>query len=127
MRDRKKQASRGAKRPSRGGKGYDLTKAEHQVTHAVARRMRKRFIGLFGADAAFARPAAYGRQIFDKILAQDGVVGIRFYPGISDKGDVTLLFCGVDSKGNDVLKGVIGDNPLWCPPFCSDENEVLQF
>ena len=29
-----------------------------------------------------------------------------------------MLFCGFDAKGNNILKGTIGDLPFRCPPFC---------
>jgi len=104
-----------------------FSKAKHEITHAQARRMRKRFIGLFGEKSDFASPKAYSRNIFDKILSQKECVGIRFYPAIDDDGKVTMLYCGVDAKGNDILAGYIGDVPFWCPPYCSDANGILQF
>ena len=126
----RKKSTRVKKSTTRSGsyaKAPPLKRGKHQVTHAQARRMRKRFLALFGAESEFGRPAVYGRNIFDQILAQDGVEGIRFYPAIGEDGRFTAVFCGVDAKGNDVLKGVIGDSPWWCPPFCSGSNGVLQF
>lgn len=121
---------RGKKPTGRGGsdpKVPPFKRGEHQVTHAQARRMRKRFLALVGSESELGRPAVYSRNIFDKILAQQGCEGVRFYPGIGDDGKMTMLFCGVDAMGNDMLQGVIGDSPWWCPPFCSGTNGVLQF
>ncbi|MDX2056669.1 MAG: hypothetical protein SFV24_02605 [Gemmatimonadales bacterium] len=110
-----------------GRKVPPLAKSQHQITHAQARRMRKRFLGLYGDKSGVGSPLAYGRNIFDKILKDERVEGIRFYAGIDDEGRYTLLFCGIDAKGNDVLVGTIGDEPWRCPPFCSVTNGVLQF
>ena len=38
----------------------------------------------------------FGRNIFDKILAQGGVVGIRYYYAAKDDGTPTLVLVGVD-------------------------------
>jgi hypothetical protein len=45
-----------------------------------------------------------GRNIIDKILAQPGCVGIRFYYGLNDEGQKTLVYKGVDVNGNDIVK-----------------------
>jgi hypothetical protein len=100
-------------------------KAKHEVSHADAKRMRKRFKELFGEKCEFGAPLVYGGYIFEKILAQKDCKGIRFYPGIGDDGKHTLLFCGVNSNGDDILQGIIGDLPWRCPPFCSSGGILL--
>lgn len=97
---------------------YPYRKGRHEVTHADARRMRKRAITALGTQEGLGRAAGYHREIFDKILAQPACVGVRCYPGLDDKGEFTMLFCGFDAKGNNILKGTIGDLPYRCPPFC---------
>lgn len=124
MQDKKRGSSRG-RSPSRRRPPFG--KVDHQITHAQARRMRKRFLALFGSELDFGAPLLYGRDIFDRILKQEGVVGIRFYPGIGDDGKYVQIFNGVDQYGNDVQKGIIGDTPLRCPPWCSDANGVTEF
>jgi hypothetical protein len=99
----------------------------HQITHAVARRMRLAYINKYGNNPDALAPGAYARAIFEKILKDRRCVGIRFYPGLDAEGQVTVLFCGVDKEGNDILVGVIGDRPWRCPPMCSTANGVLQF
>ncbi len=66
----------------------------------------------------------FGRNIFDKILAQGGVVGIRYYYAAKDDGTPTLVLVGVDSTGNDMVQGVLGEEIFPCPPICSPTNQL---
>lgn len=50
-----------------------------------------------------------GRNVIDSILAQPGCVGLRFYNAINELGQTTLVYVGVDAKGNDITKSVIVD------------------
>lgn len=45
-----------------------------------------------------------GRNIIEKILAQPGCVGMRFYYGYNDEGQKTLVYVGLDANGNDMVK-----------------------
>ncbi len=107
---------------------YPYRKGQHEVTHAAAIRMRKRAITALGTKEGLGRAAGYNREIFDKILSNEACVGIRLYPGLDDKGEFTVLFCGFDAKGNNILQGTIGDLPYRCPPFCPPVKDgILQF
>ena len=66
----------------------------------------------------------FGRNIFDKILAQQGVVGIRYYYAAKDDSTPTLVLVGVDSTGNDMVRGVVGEWINSCPPFCGSTNQL---
>jgi hypothetical protein len=66
----------------------------------------------------------FERTIFDKILAQKGAVGIRYYYAIKDDGSPTLVLVGVDSTGSDMEQGVLGEWVYPCPPFCSPINQL---
>jgi len=112
---------------ARRRKGPPFSRRSHRVTHTSAREMRKRYEAKYAKKPGALAAGAYGRKIFEKILAQPGCLGVRFYPGLDDDGNVTLLFCGVNKEGNDILIGLIGDLPWRCPPFCSGQNGVLQF
>jgi hypothetical protein len=48
-----------------------------------------------------------GRNVIDQILAQPGCVGIRFIDAISEEGQKTLVYVGVDAAGKDILKNVV--------------------
>lgn len=102
-------------------------KRNHELTHTQARTMRQAYLKKYEGRPGSLKPGAYGRNVFEKILKQKGCVGIRFYPGVDPDGNVTVLFAGFDKEGNDILAGTIGDNPWWCPPYCSAPNGVLSF
>jgi len=64
----------------------------------------------------------FGRNIFDKILAQPGVIGIRYYYAAKDDGSPTIVLVGVDSAGDDMVQGIIGELIIPCPPICASPN-----
>jgi hypothetical protein len=66
----------------------------------------------------------FDRNIFDKILAQGGVVGIRYYYAAKDDGTPTIVLVGVDSTGNDMVQGVVGEWGVPCPPNCGSTNQL---
>jgi hypothetical protein len=45
-----------------------------------------------------------GRTIIDQILAQPGCVGLRIFEAINEEGKKTLVYVGIDSKGNNLLE-----------------------
>jgi hypothetical protein len=60
----------------------------------------------------------FDRSIFDKILAQSGCIGVRFYYGQKDDGSPTIVLVGVDSKNQDLVGGILGEDIIPCPPMC---------
>jgi hypothetical protein len=44
-----------------------------------------------------------GKNILSEILSQPGCAGIRFYNGINEKGQKTLVYVGVDAEGKDIV------------------------
>lgn len=73
----------------------------------------------------------FGFEIIDKILMQNGCVGIRMYYAIDDNGGKQIVLVGVDSKGNDMTPSTlelnledpntIADISFPCPSFCPPE------
>jgi hypothetical protein len=45
-----------------------------------------------------------GRTIIDQMLSQPGCVGLRIFDAINENGDKTLVYVGIDSKGNNLLE-----------------------
>ncbi len=66
----------------------------------------------------------FGRNIFEKILAQSDCVGIRYYYAALDDGSPTLVLVGVNHNGNDIEQGVIGEITIPCPPYCDSPNQL---
>jgi hypothetical protein len=48
-----------------------------------------------------------GRNIIDQILAQPGCAGMRFYYGLNEDGQKTLVYVGIDAEGNDLVKRTV--------------------
>jgi hypothetical protein len=48
-----------------------------------------------------------GKTILEKILAQPDCAGIRFYNGINEKGQKTLVYIGIDAEGKDIIKRTV--------------------
>ena len=45
-----------------------------------------------------------GRNIIDEILAQPGCVGIRFYNSYNELGEKTLVYVGLNERGNAIVE-----------------------
>ena len=89
----------------------------------------------FNQNDTLPTSETFERAAFDKILAQDGCVGVRIYYGMDDDLQVSLILIGVDRNGQDIQKtggnlskkkdGDISDDPIMafsgglrCPPNC---------
>ena len=51
----------------------------------------------------------FGREILQKILAQEGCAGIRMYYGLDDEGAKQLVLIGVKADGQDMEDGTVAD------------------
>lgn len=45
-----------------------------------------------------------GREIIEKVLAQPGCVGLKFYNAYNEEGQKTLVYVGVDQNGKVILE-----------------------
>ncbi|MEN9998641.1 MAG: hypothetical protein RI922_1631 [Bacteroidota bacterium] len=93
-----------------GTEGTIITLAEGAAMTAAWRRTNT------NGNAVF-----YGKNIINQLLAQPGVVGIRFHFGIDTDGKNTLVLVGVDANENDVLS-IIADRGVKCPVLCGNKN-----
>ena len=94
----------------------------HVVTLDVAARYVQNFRN--NPVAPTLKGGYFGRNIFDKILAQPGAVGIRYYYAAKDDGSPTLVLVGVNSTGDDMVQGVLGELTIPCPPICGSSNAL---
>jgi hypothetical protein len=103
-----------------------LPKKTHN--HEIPLDSAKKFIQNLKKDAAQMKinGGLYYRDVFDKMLAQKGVVGLRFYFAKMDDGSPTLVAVGVDSTGKDMTKGVIAEAVYPCPPYCDSSSELVK-
>lgn len=70
------------------------------------------------APKGHATGGYFGRQVIEKMLAQPGCVGIRFYYGRHDAGDATVVMVGVSATGDDLADGTVANKERPCPPYC---------
>lgn len=65
----------------------------------------------------------FGKDILNKILEQEGCMGIRIYYGIDSEGVQQLVLAGADNEENDILE-IVGDISFPCPDACSSNNPL---
>jgi hypothetical protein len=67
---------------------------------------------------------AAGKVKIIELLTQDDCLGARIYYAIKDDGEKNLVIVGVDENGDDLEKGLIIDQFIPCPKFCSKPNRL---
>jgi hypothetical protein len=67
----------------------------------------------------------FGRNIIQKILDQDGCVGIRCYYALDEKGVQQMIMVGADKDENDLFNGIIAEISKPCPPFCPTGSPLI--
>ncbi|HEY4064604.1 MAG TPA: hypothetical protein VGM30_22015 [Puia sp.] len=86
-----------------------LTKKDHAtVGEKISHEQAADFI--LGYDKAYPNDIKWfsmGKNALEQILAQPGCAGIRFYNGINEKGQKTLVYVGMDANGKDLVKKVV--------------------
>jgi hypothetical protein len=97
---------------------------DHQVDLATAIRFINN--NKSNLKAPSIKGGFFGRNAFDKILAQPGVVGIRYYYAQTDDSKPTLVLVGVNGKGQDIQTGLIMERVWPCPPFCDNVSELAR-
>lgn len=65
-----------------------------------------------------------GRDLVNKMLDQDGCMGLRIYYALDDNGNKQLIIVGADKDENDIYKGIIAERLVTCPPHCSSGNPL---
>lgn len=65
----------------------------------------------------------FGKDILNRILDQEGCVGIRFYYGLETNGIKQIVIVGVDRDEND-LTNLVADMSFPCPNACSAPNPL---
>jgi hypothetical protein len=94
----------------------------HRISLEVAAAQTRRYRESAGPSAT--KGGAFRREAFEEILKQSGCTGIRFYYGVDDKGEPSLVLVGVGSDDNDMVNGALMDAIFPCPPFCGDGNSL---
>lgn len=108
--------------PATKNEGAFTGKENHSITLAEARH----FVGNFRQDKEedVIKGGYFSREIYEKILSQEGCVGIRNYFAVAINDTPTIVMVGVDSRGNDQINGVVGDDMLLCPRYSGPETAL---
>lgn len=103
-----------------------LPKKNH--SHEVSLDSAKKYIQNLKKDAIQMKTQGglFYRDVFDKMLSQKGLVGIRYYYAKMDDGSPTIVMVGVDSLGKDMSKAVIAEGTYPCPPYCDMETLITK-
>ncbi len=91
-----------------------------EITLSSAAAMTKEF-RLRNPESIKAR--FFGKDIINKILNQEGCMGIRFYYGLDEDGNNQLVMVGADSDENDITD-LVADLSHPCPDTCSFPNSL---
>jgi hypothetical protein len=67
----------------------------------------------------------YGREILQKLLDQDGCIGIRIYYAIDERGQKQMVLVGADVDGNDLVEMIV-DSGVVCPPYCTGTGNLAR-
>ena len=82
----------------------EIANIGEEISHELAAD----FVNSFGqAHPTEMKWFAMGKNILQQILAQPGCEGIRFYNGINEKGQKTLVYVGIDAEGKDIINRVV--------------------
>jgi hypothetical protein len=100
--------------------------ADHHVDLVTALRFINNRKSSLTSSTAAVKGGFFARSAFDKILAQSGVVGIRYYYAQTDEGNPTLVLVGVDATGQDIQTGSIMERTFPCPPYCNNNSELAR-
>ncbi len=81
-------------------KTRDLSKVGEAIPHELGAKMVKDFQDQNPNESV---GNYIGRDILEKILAQPGCMGIRFYNAINETGKKTLVYVGIDAN-NEIIR-----------------------
>lgn len=93
----------------------EIPSREHVIPLPAARALVAAHRSQAGSDAALG--GYFARDAIDRVLAQPGCAGLRFYYGRHEDGSLALVVVGVNAAGADMTATTI-DNHQPCPPYC---------
>lgn len=66
----------------------------------------------------------FGKTTLQRILNQEGCIGIRIYYGLEEDGTPKFVLVGVEENEDDLIEGEIAQASVPCPPNCGSSNEL---
>ena len=94
---------------------------DHDIGLTEAREMIGRWKR---ANPAMGAASATTKVALERILGQDGCVGVRAYFALDASQAMTLVYVGVDESGNDMDDGELAERTFLCPPFCAIDSAL---
>jgi len=96
-------------------------KSNHVITLAEATVLITNFRKRTGSTI---KGGMFWKDVVEKIINQQGCVGLRYYYAQQDHGTPAIVLVGVDHTGRDMTDGHIGEASWLCPPWCSEPNAL---
>ncbi len=94
-----------------------------KITLQEAVKYTKNYRNSEKADAIKAE--FIGRELLNEVLNQKECVGIRFYFGKHENGNLNLVAVGCDENGEDLYEGIILEKVAPCPPYCPRNSPLV--
>ena len=82
----------------------DYSKVGEEISHETAADFVRAYDKAYPTDMKWY---CMGKDILTQILNQPGCAGMRFYNGINEKGQKTLVYVGIDADGKDLIKRTV--------------------
>ena len=80
--------------------------SEHKIELDDALELVRRYRRFCGPAAE--KGGFFWAEPIRRMLSEPGVVGMRYYHGVDEKGGYRIILLGVDSDGRDIVKHVAG-------------------
>jgi hypothetical protein len=102
--------------------GFFTGDEHHVITLEEGSKYTRNFRKSAGKNAV--KGGFFGKEIFEKILDQRSCVGIRLYHAQHSDGKPTFVLTGVQTNGNDMYEGMLGQEARLSPPWVSNPNPL---
>jgi len=94
---------------------------DHDIGLTEARDMISRWKR---ANPGKGSASATTKVALERVLGQEGCVGVRAYFALDANQSMTLVYVGVDEFGNDMDDGELAERTFLCPPFCAMDSAL---
>jgi hypothetical protein len=69
----------------------------------------------------------FGKATLQRMLNQDGCVGIRIYYGLTTDKKPSFVLVGVNADEEDLYQGELAEYATPCPPFCDPHSPLANY
>lgn len=93
----------------------------HSITLEEASKLTANYRKSAGSGARLA--GFFGKTTIEKLLEQEGCVGLRVYYAQDDEGTPEMVLVGAKADEDDII-GIIAERVVPCPPNCGTANPL---